>query len=941
MPVERRESSRSSESVTLRRPSSLAGDEADSWWDTYARSLGASSISPTSQEVIELDSRYLLERGVHGDGVAGDEGWPGARVRRGLVMGAVQSGKTASMLGLTALSFDAGVDVVVILSGTRIALWRQTYERLDEQLLSPAGNDRSILVLPRPEAVSDRASPSLKEMYSLNGAQVRRALQRGTPILLVVMKNVHHLGAVGETIHERVLPAADRLGRPVHMLVLDDEADDGSILDARVEASFDPVTDDLKQIPRAIVDLWSKRPHRGATASPHFFANYVAYTATPQANFLQSDHNPLAPTDFVAALRTPFDVGTLESRETTYVEPLGLKAFYTGGETYYRRGAAAQLCEDPPKGELEPVGTALRAFLVATAIRLWRADGRMSLSDASAASFSSQAEAVNRSPRPSTMLIHPSPAISDHFKAAASVLQWAGNVSEAEALTRIRNGERGLPGDALRQSIYSDESPWVDWLERYRGSSAALAAAFGLGRAPLVPSDGDWDTVATILCEDVIPNALFSIVNSDPAADDRPRFEPRQEEDGSWSAAADLSTVFVSGNVMSRGLTLEGLTTTLFLRRSNDPYADTQMQMQRWFGYRGGHLELCRVFVPDSQLKLLRNYHEADEALRREVVRAMNETEGRAPSPKVIEGRSFAATGKIANVAKIPLCPGAAPFIRMLNSGHEPDPNVEIVAQVFEGPSSELVVNGTTRGRILDETLTLGQAADALDALRYRAYSPESSGWEAERWHAVEAAAGISAEGNVDGVFPLYRPPGGPATSSSRPRRDCPYAIAAYLRLWKACLIRLARGLVATDRPDIPWSMENLERKTEMQPEFYVGIRYGSGQPVAAGALGALAFKVRPMQRTVVDGQLSATWGSRNPSDAAGSYLGDEFFDYHVHGQPPPKARAGEPLWRPPGAPGLLLFHVVELPGSERPAVAVGLGIPLGGPDQFAAWSPQ
>jgi hypothetical protein len=57
---------------------------------------------------------------------------------------------------------------------------------------------------------------------------------------------------------------------------------------------------------------------------------------------------------------------------------------------------------------------------------------------------------------------------------------------------------------------------------------------------------------------------------------------------------------------MARGLTLEGMTTALFQRSSANPLADTQMQMQRWFGYRGSYIELCRVFASSDQLSLFR-----------------------------------------------------------------------------------------------------------------------------------------------------------------------------------------------------------------------------------------------------------------------------------------------------------------------------------------------
>src|SRR5262249_15053570 len=152
------------------------------------------------------------------------------------------------------------------------------------------------------------------------------------------------------------------------------------------------------------------------------------------------------------------------------------------------------------------------------------------------------------------------------------------------------------------------------------------------------------------------------------------------------------------------GLTLEGLTTTLFLRTSEDPYADTQMQMQRWFGYRGEDVELCRVFLPEEQLDLFRAYHDDDEALRQTIVAAMNDAAADATAPFVLQGLDFSATGKLTNISNVPLCPGAAPFVRSVNSGMQADPNAELVARTFETmQSQDVVVRDRLRGRILIE----------------------------------------------------------------------------------------------------------------------------------------------------------------------------------------------------------------------------------------------
>lgn len=928
------------EHVTRHPPEADRIERPTSWWARYAASLAASSISSASQEVIEVDSRYIAESAVL---EAGGEGWPDGRVRRGIVMGAVQSGKTASMLGVAALSLDAGVDMVIVLAGTRVSLWRQTFERLLYQLDnagdSTAGEQaQSRILVPSPGlAFAPDADPSPSQLYSINGSHLRRAVAARRPVVAVVMKNVHHLRAMANVMHDRVIPALDRSRRPFHLLVLDDEADDGSILDASIERTRDPALDDLKQIPRAIVDLWETRPHTGETASQLLSATYIGYTATPQANFLQSDHNPLAPRDFALALRTPFDRGDVVPRSTTYREPDGLDAFYIGGAAYYERLAASRICQPTSNSPAQDLAEAVRAFLVAGAVRVWRDVDRLRPSECRGLRFDTREEAAARSPRPHSMLFHPSGAIADHFEAAAEVLESACGFDRATSTERIARGDRNLPAEAVERLISADEGVWSRWLDEFRDSADAVRTAFDLPQDRRVPDPSQWEEIRAVLLDEIVPIAQIKVVNSDPRADDRPQFDPREEEPGRWRSPPDLCTIFVSGNVMSRGLTLEGLTTTLFLRRADAPFADTQMQMQRWFGFRGEYLELCRVFLTRPQLDLFRAYHDTDEALRRSVLSWMNGGEDPQASPFVLQGRDFSATGKLTNVSNVPLCPGAAPFVKLVNDGLGGDPNVEVVERAFAGAPSRDVVVGSVRGRILDDPLTLTEAADLLDQLTYDEYRPTPDGWEGQRWIDLQGKIGIDEANDAEHLLPFFRPPPVAQGQATPYARGGPYAIAAYLRLWKACITRTARGLVATNDPRTPWSMLDLADKARQQPSFYVGIRYGSGAEVTEGPLSELPFAVRAMKRAVSGGELMATWGTRNPAGGADQYLGDELFDYHLHGAPPPSANPGEPIWRPVGAPGLILFHVIERADPSLPTVAVGVALPLGGPDQFAA----
>lgn len=904
---------------------------ADSWWSRYANQL--QGLSATARIAVEADSRYILERGILGAGEPGPQIWPAGRARTGLVMGSVQSGKTASMLGVSALAMDRGVDIVVVLAGTRLSLWRQTYGRVLEQL--DAGPDDAAkrarrILCPAAALALSEANVPLARIYGLLPATVKQRLSQRRPIILVAMKQTHHLRALGENLRKNLFRAVRELDRPVHMLVLDDEADDGSILDAVVEVSEDPVYGNLKQIPRAIANLWD--PPQGAP--DNLFSTYIAYTATPQANLLQEDHNPLAPRDFMISLRTPLDMGhpvdTIDPgnikapRSSTYPEPVGIRSYYTGGEVFYRRAETANLCIPTTSSAQQDLADAVRAFLVAGAIRLHRS-GKLGPASALTAQFDTEQEALDCVAPPHSMLYHPSAAILDHFRGAEDVLLWAGVQDRAAARNLLVAGDARLP-DTLVSDLQADPAPWAQWLDKYLASARAIEGEFDVLPPKTFP---DWQTVELLLIDEVIPGTRVAVVNSDPNADDRPAYAPSQGPGtGKWSAARDLSTIFVSGNVMARGLTLEGMTTALFQRSSANPLADTQMQMQRWFGYRGSYIELCRVFASSDQLALFRAYHDVDEAVRTAITERMM---GGAPEPTVLQGLNFEATGKIAGVGNLPLCPGARPFVTLINNGQEADPNVDVVARLFARSSSDLTVANVLRGRILDVPLKLTEAAELLDRLTFADYQPGSEGFHGNFWNSVEARAHAVAPLSDR---PFYRPPvrhgeGDPA------RRACPYAIAAYLRLWSASLTRSITGLFVTGRPGDLWSYADLDRKAAEQPRFWVGIRYGDGATVSNGPLARLPFNIRATTKRVVAGELKTTWGASDPNAGPDQYRGDVYFDYYRHHAAVPSN--SNMAWRPSGSDGQILFYVNQHSDDLHPTVAVGVCLPAGGPEQFSA----
>ena len=78
-----------------------------------------------------------------------------------------------------------------------------------------------------------------------------------------------------------------------------------------------------------------------------------------------------------------------------------------------------------------------------------------------------------------------------------------------------------------------------------------------------------------------------------------------------------LTVIAVGGLKLSRGLTLEGLTTSYHTRTTKQH--DTLMQMCRWFGYRTGYEDLCRLYSTGDLLRAFTEVMESDEELRQEL----------------------------------------------------------------------------------------------------------------------------------------------------------------------------------------------------------------------------------------------------------------------------------------------------------------------------------
>lgn len=215
--------------------------------------------------------------------------------RKGLVVGDVQSGKTANYMALINMACDYDYKLIIILAGLTDSLRMQTQERVDEGFIGAVSNTiRSIDIkyIGVGTQKKERYAVTLTNLDNDFKKESMNALNNTSadynkPVVLVVKKNKSTL----ENVKTWLKPGDN--GVTDHILIIDDEADNASVNTKKNE-------DDPSTINALIRDLYNNFPK----------ASYVGYTATPYANiFINPDdddsYKDLFPSDFITLLKTP------------------------------------------------------------------------------------------------------------------------------------------------------------------------------------------------------------------------------------------------------------------------------------------------------------------------------------------------------------------------------------------------------------------------------------------------------------------------------------------------------------------------------------------------------------------------------------------------------------------------------------------------------------
>ena len=524
----------------------LAERQGDIDWyygERYRKHLSVSKgFSPPVVRVLDETTDKILDR-------LEDPLKEGTWTRRGMVVGHVQSGKTANYTGLVCKAADAGYQVIIVLAGLLNSLRNQTQERLDADFMGWCtykndfiGASRFGVDKPRPVCFTT----SIEDFKKNTANTIAMGLDAiNVPILFVLKKNKSTL----ENLYRWLSEHNKHNLRDYSMLMIDDEADHASVNTNKEDK--DPTA-----INKAIRDLLSLFNR----------SSFVGYTATPFANIFIDPENEdemqngeiykdLFPRDFILSLDPP----------DNYIGPH--RIFVDDADI-----DCIRIIDDnedflPIKHKIDFIPTslpdslkkAINCFIIAKAIRLFRKQER----------------------KHHSMMINTSRFTDIQNLLKGLVVDYVKDIRQAIGNYSSLDSEQALMNKIMR-SLYQT------WSEEHKNIVC------------------DWTIIQSFLKKAVDPIEIIS-VNS--GSKDVLDYSNDQYPNG-------RSLIAVGGLGLSRGLTLEGLMVSYFLR--NSIMYDTLMQMGRWFGYRDGYSDVCRIYMKDEAAAWYSHIANSTEELRKD-----------------------------------------------------------------------------------------------------------------------------------------------------------------------------------------------------------------------------------------------------------------------------------------------------------------------------------
>lgn len=524
-------------------------------WERYSQYLTEKGWSYAATEGLDQVTDKLLD-------LAGSPSAPGEWERKGLAIGEVQSGKTANYIGLLNKALDTGYGILIVLGGHTNDLREQTQIRIDTDLIgydTTYSNEK----VAKTEKVK---RSSITGVGLITDSDRFRDLIR--PSFLTTREadfNVANRASQGITIgNGPVVAVVKKHAQTITRLAtfLRDQSANGRldtpILVIDDESDWASVNTgdeaDIKAVNGAIRSLLNASRR----------ASYLAITATPFANILidDSNHGDLFPRHYIRALPSPSNylgVGQYMTLEAQKAHPNRIQTGVEDSlvEIPYAHKKHHRLNRLPRSME-----EAIQSFFIGTAVRYQREAGHV----------------------PASMMINVSHLNEVQENVHAHVVEYV---------------------ETMRSALMNENAPHARQLLIQLGER--LDEVYPDLEVTLESVRDELRTVSERVHSELINSRTSSQRK-------RSLSHMTKKERNEYSLRP---VIHVGGNVLARGLTLEGLQVSYFLRRTGA--ADTLLQMGRWFGYRPRYDDLVRVWIDPSIVELFDYSAEISEELREEL----------------------------------------------------------------------------------------------------------------------------------------------------------------------------------------------------------------------------------------------------------------------------------------------------------------------------------
>lgn len=544
----------------------LSNNES-SLWNLYANRLREKKFKERTIRNIEESTRSIL--------IQLKEQTKEDNPVKGLVVGNVQSGKTANMAALIAMAADIGYNFFVVLSGTIDKLREQTQDRLNGDL-DLNGNLQIQLLT---NLSSKTASPFRLQDLKFEKKSKKR-------YLYVCLKNQAVLKSLNQWINK------DQLSKEsIKMLVIDDEADQAGI------NTLDIDSDERTKINKLIINLISNKNYKTEKQQKQFKAvNYIGYTATPYANILnEAKPESLYPSRFIATLAVSdeyFGPQQIFGLAETSLQGLSIINEISSTDVNAVKNDGVAVDIDLPSSFKESL---MWFYCSVAALRFIGYK------------------------KPLSMLIHTSQKQKDHNDIYVRLEKWIKSESKnrngfIEKMKNVWEQQTRKFNKSLLRIQYPKYGISDDDINDYPSFNDFKDILYSIIEQQPCNIELDYDTDSLIYTSGMhlcIDNCSYNGVDFNGK-----HFRLAYPDPKNCDIDAPAFIV-IGGSTLSRGLTLEGLVSTYFLRTTKQ--ADTLMQMGRWFGYRHNYEIYPRIWLTENAVKQFKYLSTLDFKLRNEL----------------------------------------------------------------------------------------------------------------------------------------------------------------------------------------------------------------------------------------------------------------------------------------------------------------------------------